>query len=95
MPRIPPALSSPVSAPSEYLTSLLIAVMILITGFELLKSSVELIIHPEEMRISYVALIIVAVSAGVKLLLGTFTIREGKRVDSGSRLELVIETMYV
>lgn len=79
----------------EYLTSLLIAVMILITGFELLKSSVELIIHPEEMRISYVALIIVAVSAGVKLLLGTFTIREGKRVDSGSRLELVIETMYV
>ena len=36
----------------EYLTSLLIAVMILITGFELLKSSVELIIHPEEMRIS-------------------------------------------
>ena len=68
----------------EYLTSLLIAVMILITGVELLKSSVELIIHPEELRVSYVTLVIVAVSAGVKLLLGTFTIREGKRVDSGS-----------
>lgn len=75
----------------EYLTSLLIAVMILITGYELLKSSVERIIHPEEMRISYVTLIIVAVSAAVKLLLGTFTIREGKRVDSGSLTAVGVE----
>lgn len=68
----------------EYLTSLVISVLILFTGFELLKSSIDLIFHPEEMSISYVTLVIVAVSALVKLLLGTFTIKEGKRVDSGS-----------
>lgn len=68
----------------EYLTSLLISVLILLTGFELLKSSIELIFHPEEMSVSYVTLAIVALSALVKLVLGTFTVKEGKRVDSGS-----------
>lgn len=68
----------------EYLTSLLISMLILVTGFELLKSSVELIFHPEEMSISYVTLGIIAVSAVVKLVLGNYTVKEGKRVDSGS-----------
>lgn len=68
----------------EYLTSLLISVLILFTGFELLKSSVVLVFHPEEMSISYVTLGIVALSAVVKLILGQFTIKEGRRVDSGS-----------
>lgn len=68
----------------EYLTSLLISVMILFTGTELLKSSVDLIFHPEQMRVSYLTLGIIAVSALVKLWLGTYTIGEGKRIDSGS-----------
>lgn len=75
----------------EYLTSLLISVLILFTGFELLKSSVELIFHPEELSVSYVTLIIVAVSAVAKLLLGTFTISEGKRIDSGSLIALGVD----
>lgn len=68
----------------EYLTSLVIAVLILTTGFELLKSSVDLIFHPEEMSVNYVTMAIIAVSALVKLLLGNYTIRQGKRIDSGS-----------
>lgn len=75
----------------EYLTSLLISVLILFTGFELLKSSVELIFHPEELSVSYVTLMIVAVSAVAKLLLGTFTISEGKRIDSGSLIALGVD----
>lgn len=72
----------------EYLTSLLISVLILITGFELLKSSVELIFHPEEMSISYVTLAIVAVSALVKLVMGNYTIQQGKKIDSGSLIAM-------
>lgn len=68
----------------EYLTSLVISVLILLTGFELLKSSVERIFHPEEISVSYVTMAIIAVSAVVKFVLGTYTMREGKRVDSGS-----------
>lgn len=72
----------------EYLTSLLISVLILFTGFELLKSSVELIFHPEEMSISYVTLAIVAVSALVKFIMGNYTIGQGKKIDSGSLIAL-------
>lgn len=72
----------------EYLTSLVISILILFTGFELLKSSVNLIFHPEELSVSYVTLLIVALSAGVKLLLGSYSIRQGEKVDSGSLVAL-------
>lgn len=75
----------------EYLTSLLIAVLILFTGAELMESSIKLIFAPQEMSISYVTMAIIAVSAILKLLLGTFTIKEGKRVDSSSLAALGTE----
>lgn len=75
----------------EYLTSLLIAVLILFTGAELMESSIKLIFDPQEMSISYVTMAIIAVSAILKLLLGTFTIKEGKRVDSSSLVALGTE----
>ncbi|MGM9605632.1 MAG: cation diffusion facilitator family transporter [Faecousia sp.] len=75
----------------EYLTSLLISVLILFTGVELMESSVKLIFNPQEMSISYVTMAIIAVSALVKFLLGVFTIKEGKRVDSSSLTALGTE----
>ena len=68
----------------EYLTSLIIAILIIVTGVEMLTSAVDLIFHPAEMDISAVALIAVAVSAVIKFFLGVFTIRQGKRADSGA-----------
>ncbi|MBQ6335231.1 MAG: cation transporter [Erysipelotrichaceae bacterium] len=68
----------------EYLTNMVIASFILVGGFEMLSSSIKLIFEPEELNISYVSLLVVAVSAIVKYLLGIYTIRTGKRVGSGS-----------
>ena len=68
----------------EYLTSLIIAILILITGFEMIKSSVELILHPEPMDISLIALMAVAISAVIKFFLGVYTIKQGRKADSGS-----------
>ena len=68
----------------EYLTSLIISVLILLTAFELLKSSVELIFHPAEMTTSVVAIVLIAVSAVIKLLLGSYSIKMGKKVESES-----------
>lgn len=66
----------------EYLTGLVIAVLILVTGVEMLSSSVKLMIHPEALTISYVTLIIVAISAVIKFILGVYTIKMGKKADS-------------
>jgi len=68
----------------EYLTSLVIAVLILVTGVEMLISAVKLIFHPEEMSISIVALIAVAISAVIKFFLGIYTMKMGKKADSGA-----------
>lgn len=68
----------------EYLTSLVIAGLILFTGIEMLISSVKLIFEPSELNISFLALAVVAISAVIKFCLGVFTIKAGKKADSGA-----------
>lgn len=68
----------------EYLTSLIISVLILITGFEMLTSSVKLVFHPEELSISTLSLVVVAVSAVIKFFLGLYTMKMGKKASSGA-----------
>lgn len=66
----------------EYLTSLVVSILITVTGVEILTSSIELIRHPEELSISRLSMAIVAVAAVVKFLLGAYTIRMGKKAGS-------------
>ena len=68
----------------EYLTDMVISAFILVSGFEMLKSSIERIFHPEDLSISSVSLAVVAVSAIIKYLMGAYTLNTGKRVASGS-----------
>lgn len=68
----------------EYLASLIISALILVTGVEMLISSVKLIFAPEEMQISYLSIIIIAVTAIIKYFLGVYTIKMGKKAGSGS-----------
>ena len=66
----------------EYLSGLAVAAMILIIGFELGKSSVEKIIHPEAVEFTLPALIVLLGSIAVKLWLSFFNRRLGKHIDS-------------
>lgn len=68
----------------EYLTGLVVSVLILVTGAEMLKGAAERIFHPEELSISYLSLGIVAVTAIIKLFMGTYTIKMGKKADSAA-----------
>lgn len=76
----------------EYLTSLVIGGLILYTGIEFLISAVKLILAPAELNISYVSLIIICVAAVVKYLLGAYTVKVGKRVDSLSLTAVGMES---
>lgn len=75
----------------EYLTGLVISVLILVTGFEFILSAVEQIRHPVTTSIAPVSLLIVAATAFLKLALGLYTIRTGKRVDSSALVALGTE----
>lgn len=66
----------------EYLTSAIISLIVLYAGISSLVSSVKQIVHPEQAEYSTVSLIIVGVAVAVKLLLGTYVKRVGKKVSS-------------
>ncbi|MBO7395837.1 MAG: cation transporter [Ruminococcus sp.] len=69
---------------AEYLSSMIISVIILYAGITSLVESIKKIINPETPDYSTAAIIIVAVAVVVKILLGTFVKRTGKRVNSDS-----------
>ena len=72
----------------EYLTGLVVSVLILVTGIEMLIESVKCIFTPEELSVSTLSIVIVAASAVVKYLLGVWTIRVSRKTGS-SALEAV------
>lgn len=75
----------------EYLASLAIAVLILVSGSQTLIGSIKLVVQPEELNISYLALVIVATSAVIKFFLGTYTIRMGRKADSSALVGVGVE----
>ena len=72
----------------EYLSSLTISIFILMSGFEVLKSSIERIINPSPLGISYTSLLLIFVAAIIKYLLGAYTIKNGLRVSSETLVAL-------
>lgn len=68
----------------EYLAGLAVAVMVLVIGVELLKSSVDKILHPAAVTFSWVAMAVLAASIAVKLWMALFNRTLGKRINSGS-----------
>lgn len=66
----------------EYLAGLLVSLLILMVGVELGKSSIEKIIHPEDVAFSLLSVGILAVSILVKLWMCLFNRKLGKRIGS-------------
>jgi cation diffusion facilitator family transporter len=68
----------------EYLTAMIIAVIVLYAGVMSLDESVKKILHPEKAAYTTVSLIIIVVAIGVKILLGRHVKKVGTELKSGS-----------
>ena len=68
----------------EYLAGLLVSLIILLVGFELGRSSLEKIIHPEKVAFSAVSLVILGVSIAVKLWMSFFNRRLSQKIHSAA-----------
>lgn len=66
----------------EYISGLIVSMAILVMGFELAKSSVEKILHPEAVTFSFVALGVLTASILVKLYMFFYNRAIGKKIDS-------------
>lgn len=70
----------------EYISGLLVSVIILLMGFELLKSSATKILHPEELTFSPVILAVLLASILVKCYMFFYNRNLGKRLDSSAMM---------
>ena len=68
----------------EYLSGLAVAVMILVIGVELVKSSVQKILHPETVEFSVLTAAVLTGSILLKLWMALFDRRLGKKISSAA-----------
>ena len=68
----------------EYLSSMIVAAIVLYAGITSLVESIKKIIHPEAADYSTISLIIIAVAIAVKLILGAYVKKQGQKVNSGA-----------
>jgi len=68
----------------EYLSSMIVAALVLYAGITSLVESIKKIIHPETAAYGTATLIIISVAIAVKLALGLYVKKQGKKVRSGA-----------
>ncbi len=66
----------------EYLTGMVIAVLVLFAGLSSLKESVEKILRPEAASYTFVSLAVIAAAVAVKLLMGRYVKKVGEELNS-------------
>lgn len=68
----------------EYMSALVVAIFIILVGFELLKTSIDKIIHPTELQIGWYTLAILVASIGLKLWMFFFHRKLGRTIGSSA-----------
>ncbi len=68
----------------EYLTSLIIGIIVTITGIETFINSVKEIMNPGEVNYSVFTVIVIVATMIAKIVLGIYTENKGKQLDSGA-----------
>lgn len=77
----------------EYIAGLLVAVLIILMGVELAKSSIQKILHPEVVEFSLAAIIILILSIVVKLYMALYNYRIGGKIDSATMKATAIDSL--
>jgi len=77
----------------EYISGLLVSVLIIYMAFELLKSSINAIIHPGEISFEPVILVILLVSILVKFYMFCYNRKFGKRIRSEAMLATSMDSL--
>ena len=77
----------------EYLAGLVVSMLILLMGFELAKSSVDKILHPQPVDMGILSVCILLGSIAVKLYMFLYNRTYGKRFDSGAMLATAADSL--
>lgn len=68
----------------EYLTALMIALMVMLVGFQFVKSSVDRIINPQPIVFKWISFILLVISISLKIWLSAFNRKLGNKISSAA-----------
>ncbi len=77
----------------EYISGLLISVIILLMGLELVKSSISKILHPEILDFSPIIILVLVASILVKCYMFLYNRRLGRKLDSAAMLATATDSL--
>ena len=66
----------------EYLSGMLVSVIIILVGVELGKSSVDKILHPSPLAFSWTVVLVLLIAIAIKIWQSVFNVTAGKKIDS-------------
>lgn len=78
----------------EYLSSMIVAAIVLYAGITSLVESIKKIIHPQEAEYSIISIVIIAVAVVVKFILGKYVKRQGEKDDSGALIASGADSIF-
>lgn len=77
----------------EYISGFVVSIAILLMGFELLRSSVDKIIHPKPVDTSTLTMVILLVSIAVKLYMAFYNRSVGRKIGSAAMEATAIDSL--
>ncbi len=78
---------------AEYVSALIVSFLVIQVGFTFFKDAIGKMKSPEELNFQFVSVIILLLSVGVKLWLGIFNRKLGKKIDSKVMLAVFTDSM--
>lgn len=77
----------------EYISGMAVAVLIILMGAELAKSSIKKIVHPEDVESSLLTLVVLLVSIAVKLYMAYYNRTVGDKISSAAMRATAADSM--
>lgn len=77
----------------EYISGLIVAMLIVLMGFELAQSSMRKIFYPEKVDMSIAAIVILAVSILVKLYMAFYNFMIGNKISSATMKATALDSL--
>ncbi|HKM29040.1 MAG TPA: cation diffusion facilitator family transporter [Anaerovoracaceae bacterium] len=66
----------------EYIAGMIVSIIIIVVGFELGKSSIDKVMHPEPLEFSWTIVAVLAIAIAIKAWQAAFNVNLGKRINS-------------
>lgn len=77
----------------EYISGLIVAIFIILMGFELARSSIDKIIHPEVVETGTAAIVILVISVLTKIYMALYNNGVGKKINSSAMRATAMDSL--